>query len=129
MDEPLQIGNLCPQIEDHPAQLLDILRELIVAKRHAESYHTGMNLQANTMGSSNFRRALHGLSPDLRPVQTRNQQAELLGGHVKNAILDGRESERPAFQPFCLRIPMKPDGYSDAKPDRHSNLMPDAVPI
>lgn len=28
-----------------------------------------------------------------------------------------------------LRIPMKPDGYSDAKPDRHSNLMPDAVPI
>ena len=30
---------------------------------------------------------------------------------------------------FELRIPMKPDGYSDAKPDRHSNLMPDAVPI
>ena len=28
-----------------------------------------------------------------------------------------------------VRIPMKPDGYSDAKPDRHSNLMPDAVPI
>lgn len=28
-----------------------------------------------------------------------------------------------------VRIPMKPDGYSDAKPDRHSNLMPDTVPI
>ena len=28
-----------------------------------------------------------------------------------------------------LRIPMMPDGYSDAKPDRHSNLMPDTVPI
>ncbi len=28
-----------------------------------------------------------------------------------------------------VRIPMMPDGYSDAKPDRHSNLMPDTVPI
>ena len=28
-----------------------------------------------------------------------------------------------------MRIPMMPDGYSDAKPDRHSNLMPDTVPI
>ena len=37
--------------------------------------------------------------------------------------------EAALYKAAGMRIPMMPDGYSDAKPDRHSNLMPDAVPI
>ena len=53
------------------------------------------------------------------------------GQNVRVWIATGHTDMRCGFPSLALRvrIPMKPDGYSDAKPDRHSNLMPDTVPI
>ncbi|ANH08462.1 hypothetical protein shn_30415 (plasmid) [Shinella sp. HZN7] len=45
------------------------------------------------------------------------------------ATINRAEERAVASVKIVVRIPMMPDGYSDAKPDRHSNLMPDTVPI
>ena len=57
---------------------------------------------------------------DKRRYKRRNR-IEIMFGRLKDW--------RRVATRYDMRIPMKPDGYSDAKPDRHSNLMPDAVPI
>ena len=107
MDQPLKAGDFLLKVgypgianQNHPAQLLDILRKLIGWKRHAETYHTGMDLQANTMGSSGFRRSLYGLLLNPCPVQPGNEQIELLRGHADCAVLYRRENELAAFQPL-----------------------------
>ncbi len=107
VDQPLKAGDFLLKVgypgianQNHPAQLLDILRKLIGWKRHAETYHTGMDLQANTMGSSGFRRSLYGLLLNPCPVQPGNEQIELLRGHADCAVLYRRENELAAFQPL-----------------------------
>ncbi|MGZ2403027.1 hypothetical protein ACVIKO_000287 [Rhizobium ruizarguesonis] len=104
MDQPLKARDFLLKVgypgvasQNHPAKSLDVPRELIGWKRHAETYHTGMDLQANTMGSSGFRRPLYSLLLNACPVQPGNEQIELLRGHADRAILYRREDELPAL--------------------------------
>jgi hypothetical protein len=48
--------------------------------------------------------------------------------HEKFAQARAKGKAAGAFVDF-VAYPMKPDGYSDAKLGKHSNLKPDTVPI
>lgn len=51
-----KISVLCTESTNRPAQMLDILQELILAWRHAGDYHILQNLQVITITSCCFRR-------------------------------------------------------------------------
>lgn len=51
-----KISVLCAESTNRPAQMLDILQELILAWQHAGDYHIPQNLQAITITSCCFRR-------------------------------------------------------------------------
>ncbi len=104
MDQPLEVGNFLLKIgypgiasQNHPAQLLDILGKRIGWKRHTEAYHTGLDLQANTIGSSCFRWSLYGLLLNACPVQPGDEQVELFRRHADLSVLYGWKDELAAL--------------------------------
>jgi len=114
MDQPLKAGYFLLKVgypgianQNHPAQLLDILRKLIGWKRHAETYHTGMVLQANTMGLSGFRRSLYGLLLNPCPVQPGNEQIELGDMQIAPSFIGGK-TNLPLSNHFVDKIIPEP---------------------
>lgn len=96
----------------------------------------GSGIKGRIIGIAEANDAVNNSEGILRSVVDLHQQAMLgsLQGLdppvLRHVYLRPKEIQDPAVIPMDgVRIPMMPDGYSNLKPDIHSDFMPDTIPI